>query len=85
LIFGEKFTLSHVLAMYTGMIETFVDNLDNDSYKIAMKSVYYLKGFAKTEKNLISYLKFYLNQSNTYIKDIKMFKWSNSRKDHIII
>lgn len=85
LIFGKKFTLSHVLAMYTGMIETFVDNLDNDSYKIAMKSVYYLKGFAKTEKNLISYLKFYLNQSNTYIKDIKMFKWSNNRKDHIII
>lgn len=85
LIFGKKFTLNHVLAIYTGMIETFINDLDDDSYKIAMKSVYYLKGFAKTEKNLLRYLKFYLNQTNEYIEDIKMFKWANCRKEYIII
>ena len=46
-IFGEKFKIDDVLALYTSMPETFTSNMDKDKYDFSVKSIYYLKSFSK--------------------------------------
>lgn len=75
LIYGNKFTINDVFTIYTAMPEAFAD-LNNDKYKIAINSFWYLNDFEPSEKNKRGCIKFYLRQNDEVIKDIKMFKQS---------
>ncbi|MGL4873466.1 MAG: hypothetical protein ACRC30_02315 [Clostridium sp.] len=84
LIYGDFFSIEKVLAMYTGMIETFTDALTEEQYRLYVKSLYYLKDFVKNEKELNSKIIFYLRQSNKDISDIKMFSWEDEKETKIV-
>jgi len=75
LIYGKKFTLDDVCAIYTAMPEAFTD-LNYDKYKVAINSFWYLNDFEASERDKRSCIKFYLKQKNELVKDIKMFKQS---------
>lgn len=79
-IFGDKFQIDDVLALYTSMPETFISNMDNDKYSFAVKSIYFLKSYAGNQRNILKYIKFYLNQKNDYITKIKMFSLKANNK-----
>lgn len=79
-IFGEKFKIDDVLALYTSMPETFTSNMDKDKYDFSVKSIYYLKSFSKNEREILRYIKFYLNQENDIINKVKIFFLSKDNK-----
>lgn len=79
-IYGEKFTRNDVLALYTSMPETFISNMDEERYSIAIKAIYYLKSFSDNERDLLTYIKFYLEQKNDIIMRFKIFKLSDNNK-----
>ena len=72
-VYGEKFKVEDVLALYTSMPETFISNMDEMKYNFAVKSIYYLKSFSRNERELLTNIKFYLNQKNDIITKFKMF------------
>lgn len=72
-VYGETFKIDDVLALYTSMPETFISNMDENKYNFAVKSIYYLKNFSKNERELLTNIKFYLNQKNNIITKFKMF------------
>ena len=55
------------------MPETFISNMDEMKYNFAVKGIYYLKSFSRNERELLTNIKFYLNQKNDIITKFKMF------------